>query len=120
MTDLRNLRNLSDIEPDKAALNMFWETPKWRVHTGVPTVFGSKATSVPHKIHNMLHALIIELGSWHSVRMFCRGVSVIVTDMGVEKCLATATTDILTHAFLPDAGYDVNLDQDNGWWHCDR
>lgn len=73
-------------------------------HIGVPTGIGSKRATLAHKVHNFLHSLILELGSWSNVQKCCQKVTAVVTDHGTESLLAAVPTCILKKEFLPEIG----------------
>ena len=70
-------------------------------HTCVPTGLGSGRASIAHKIHNIVHALGVDLNRWELVQGFCKKVTYLTTDMGVEALLATASTEDFNEAFWP-------------------
>ena len=57
-------------------------------HTLIPTATGSKRGSVLHKLHNMVHAIFMDHGTWEGVGHFLGSVVAFVSDQGTERLLA--------------------------------
>ena len=57
-------------------------------HTLIPTATGSKRGSSLHKLHNMVHALFMDHGTWEGVGRFLDSVVAFVSDQGTERLLA--------------------------------
>lgn len=79
-------------------------------HIPVPTGIGSKRASLTHKIHNLLHCLLVDLGSWEWVKRFCERVICITADHGVESLLVEAPFFVLQGEFLPLVGQSCGGD----------
>lgn len=71
-----------------------------------------------HKVHNMLHSLVVDLGSWSKVKTFCDRVVSITTDHGVESLLVEAPTCILTGEYLPNVGRESLPEQQDNSTSC--
>ncbi len=106
--------DLDGVDPPDNISNTFWEGRRF-YHTAIPTALGSKAASVPHKMHCMLHAFVTELLRWSTVRRLAMRVIVFCTDLGVEKFLCGTEANILTPSFLPQIGKDATPD----WWRME-
>ena len=87
-------------------------------HVCIPTGIGSKRATLPHKLHNVLHALRLELGSWDNVKLFAEKMVAITTDCGTEAGIVSVPTDILDESFLPQIHVDGDPDGDfiGPWW----
>ena len=62
-----------------------WEVV--RRHVLPPAAMGAARTSLPHKMHALLHQIYLEHGSWSRVEAFCDSVACITTDQGTEAGL---------------------------------
>jgi hypothetical protein len=72
---LLDYHQASGQDPDKDVCNKYWEDNRY-FHTCLPGGLGSKAASVPHKLHTMLHSLVpatvvLELGLSSFVLKLC-------------------------------------------------
>eukprot|EP00969_Alexandrium_andersonii_P108622 4792380-Alexandrium_andersonii.AAC.1 len=94
-------------------------------HIPVPTGIGSARASLTRKVHNLLHSLMIDLGTWKRVKRLCDQVISITTDMGVESLLMEAPSCVLTDGYLPELTEAIDPDThvDDGdcdskgpWW----
>ena len=95
----------ADFDTNFADALSAWESGVMN-HIAVPTGIGSRRATLAHKLHNLLHSLALELGSWKQVRRFCEKTIAVVTDHGVESLLAATPTCILSNEFLPDVCVD--------------
>ena len=57
-------------------------------HWLIPTACGSKRGSALHKVHNMIHALYADCGSWSSVEKFLKSLISYTSDQGTERLLS--------------------------------
>ena len=80
-------------------------------HVPIPTALGSGRTSIGHKLHNLLHALYMDCGSWGALRRFLESVVSFTTDQGVESHLAFAPSSVMEGSFVPRLGawQDVHI-----------
>jgi hypothetical protein len=78
-----------------------------RKHSFVPTGLASNRGTAVHKLHNMLHAMHLETGSWGGVLELCSQISGIVTDRGAERLLESTPQTLMELSqlsFLPRLG----------------
>ena len=57
-------------------------------HWLIPTACGSKRGSALHKVHNMIHALYLDCGSWSSVEKFLQSLVSYTSDQGTERLVS--------------------------------
>ena len=56
-------------------------------HVFVPTAIASRHGSATHKLHNLLHSLNLDTGSWESTDELCHSISTVTSDRGTESLL---------------------------------
>ena len=78
--------------------------PMVQHHTLVATAMASGRASLMHKLHGLLHAMFLHLGSWAAVFEKCAAVMVFTTDFGTEAGLRKVRRSVVTHDFLPALG----------------
>ena len=87
------------------------------LHITTPTAVGSRRASIAHKMHNLLHTLLIDCKALLHVLSFCIRVACITTDHGTESLVSKAPRCILSaDDFMPHIGcHDVSQpDLQNG------
>ena len=77
-------------------------------HLCLPVALGSRRSSLIHKIHALMHALLLEVSLFSGLRKFLESVRAITTDFGVESGIAEAR-NIRVYELFP---YLVDLDFD--------
>ena len=61
-----------------------------RRHVLIPVGIASRHSRLPHKIHGLLHSLMVDVGRWSSVHQLTSSLTSACTDQGVESNLASA------------------------------
>ena len=69
-------------------------------HICPPTAVGSRRASLIHKIHALLHALLLENSLFSGLQVFLLQVRAVTTDFGVESGFADAA-DVPLHELFP-------------------
>ena len=92
---------------DRASLSLLLESSRKlcqsvKKHSLIPTGLASQHGSALHKLHNMLHAMHMDTGSWSAVTALCDNIVGIVTDRGAERLLDSTP---LTIAELNSLGF---------------
>ena len=57
-------------------------------HTLIPTGLATRRTSLLHKVHNLFHGFMMDIGQWRRVWQLLTLISSICTDQGVESLIA--------------------------------
>jgi hypothetical protein len=73
-------------------------------HVLLPTCLASRHGAAANKMHNMLHAMHCDTGSWENVQHLCASIAGFVTDRGAERLLESTPFDVAGLAsldFLP-------------------
>ena len=76
-------------------------------HILIPTCLATRHGSAVHKLHNMLHALHIDAGSWELVASVLENVTTITSDQGAERLLESTPhtlRELASLGFLPSMG----------------
>ena len=73
--------------------------PALDVHIHPPAALGSGRAQLVHKIHAMLHVLLLEVGTWPDVSRYLATVRGVCTDYGTESKLADTQDIDVTNMF---------------------
>ena len=71
-------------------------------HVLIPTGLAARRTSLLNKIHNMLHAFMIDVGSWARVFRLCGLIPSVCTDQGVESLISGCSLTTMDLQKTPD------------------
>ena len=78
-----------------------WAPPCCDTHLCVPVAIGSRRASLIHKIHGLLHSLLLENSLFSGLRKFLQSVRSVTTDFGVEHGFAESRNirlhDLFSH-----------------------
>ena len=94
-----------ELQREREALTLILQAPgeccrdAVDIHLAPPTALGSRRSSLPRKVHCLLHTLRLEVGTWPAVANFLASVRAVTTDFGTEAGLASLENVDLSSLF---------------------
>ena len=93
------LQGKLEILLEKKTSHDVWAPQCFDQHICPPVAIGSRRASLTHKVHALLHSLLLEVSLFSGLRKFLQTVRSVTTDFGIESGMAEARNVQLKHLF---------------------